>query len=190
VDLAVPVEAEDSVGTGWLGTPVPGKEVRLDGDELLVRGRPMFSGYWNHPSPFDADGWFRTGDLVASDESGRLRLVGRKKDMVRRAGENIAAAEVEAVLAQHPAVAAAAVVPEPDPLRGEEVKAYVQLLPHQDIDPAQLVAFVAERLASFKAPRYVEIVDAFPLTPSARVAKHLLVGNPSCTYDARAAVTA
>ncbi|MDX6197259.1 MAG: hypothetical protein QOJ79_410 [Actinomycetota bacterium] len=190
VDLAVPVEDTDSVGCGWLGVPAPGKEVRVDEGELLIRGRPMFRGYWNRPSPFDVDGWFRTGDLVQQDDVGRLRLVGRKKDMVRRAGENIAAAEVEAVLVQHPSVAAAAVVPEPDRLRGEEVKAYVQPRPEQQIDPAELVAFVAGRLARFKVPRYVEVVDALPLTPSSRVAKHLLVSDPLKTYDARAVVTA
>src|SRR5204863_3247495 len=126
------------------------------------------------------EGWLYTGDLVRRDAQGYYYMVGRTKDMIRRTGENIAASEVEAVLCEHPKVLAAAVVPVPDELRGEEVKAFVQLkageTPHT-APPDELVEFVRARLASFKAPRFVAYVDRFPLTPSERIAKHELVAQ-------------
>ncbi|MEQ1700809.1 MAG: hypothetical protein ABMA25_11910 [Ilumatobacteraceae bacterium] len=134
-------------------------------------------GYWNRPAAdqvIDIEGWFRTGDLVTRSSSGMLRITGRLKDMIRRAGENVAAAEVEAVLVQHPDVVAVAVVSVPDATRGEEVKAFVQCGEHRPT-PAALHAFAAERLAVFKVPRYFELVDSLPMTASARVAKHQLI---------------
>jgi acyl-CoA synthetase (AMP-forming)/AMP-acid ligase II len=116
-----------------------------------------------------------TGDLAWRDTHGYYHLVGRLKDMIRRGGENISAAEVEGVLAEHPAVRAAAVMSVPDELRGEEVKAFVQRQEGAAVEPSELVAFVRERLAAFKAPRFIEFVDDFPRTPSERVAKHQLV---------------
>ena len=184
VDLCVPVDDTSCVGSGRLGTPVPGKQVRVVDGELQVRGAPMMAGYWRREeSPFTDDGWLRTGDLVADDGDG-LRLVGRIKDMVRRGGENIAAAEVEAALLTHPAVTAAAVVAVADDVRGEEVKAFV--VPARALDPADVVAHVRELLAPFKVPRYVELVDELPMTPSERVAKHALVHRPDRTFDALA----
>jgi crotonobetaine/carnitine-CoA ligase len=107
------------------------------------------------------DGWARTGDLVIRDDEGRYRLVGRLKDMIRRASENISAAEVEAVLSLHPAVRTAACIPVPDPMRGEEVKAYVELKPDGPAtDEAAVHRFVNECLARFKVPRYIEFVAA------------------------------
>jgi crotonobetaine/carnitine-CoA ligase len=135
-------------------------------------------GYWNQPeatAQVIRDGWMHTGDLVFRDELGYYHMVGRLKDMIRRSGENISAAEVEAILCEHPAVRAAAVVPKPDESRGEEVKAFVQLQPAMRVEPQELVRFVRDRVAAFKAPRYLSFVDAFPLTPSERVAKHELV---------------
>ncbi|RBQ19404.1 AMP-dependent synthetase [Spongiactinospora rosea] len=184
VDLWVPLDDAESVGSGVIGVPVEGKQVRLVDGELAVRGVPMMTGYWNDPEATARtirDGWLHTGDLAARDDRGFYRLVGRRKDMIRRSGENIAAAEVEAVLVRHPAVRAAAVVAVPDAVRGEEVKAFVQA--GQDTDPAELAGFVRERLAAFKVPRYVEFVEEFPLTPSARVAKHLLRTRPENEHD-------
>jgi acyl-CoA synthetase (AMP-forming)/AMP-acid ligase II len=187
VDLACSFADERWVGTGHLGDPVPGKEVRLVGPdgvvdgigdgELQVRGTPMMLGYWNRPADeqiIDAEGWLRTGDLVSRNAHGVLRLTGRLKDMIRRAGENIAAAEVEAVLVGHPAVAAAAVVGVPDPTRGEEVKAFV-ITSSGDVTAREIHDFAAAHLAIFKVPRFIEFVDNFPVTSSERVAKHLLV---------------
>jgi crotonobetaine/carnitine-CoA ligase len=162
--------------------PAQGGEI-VDGGigELQLRGPAMMSGYWRHgeaTARFFQDGWARTGDLVYRDARGYFHLVGRLKDMIRRGGENIAAAEVEAVLCEHPAVRAAACVPVPDPDRGEEVKAFVQLVSGvtpDDAPPAVLVDFVRQRLAPFKVPRFIEYVESFPMTPSERIAKHRLL---------------
>ncbi|WP_207400580.1 AMP-binding protein [Actinomadura roseirufa] len=193
VVLTVRPEDTACVGTGSMGAPVPGKEARVvredgtdaaDGEvgEIVVRGEPMLTGYWNRDEPLLRDGWYPMGDLGYRDPRGHFHLVGRLKEMIRRGGENIAAAEVEAVLTGHPAVRAAAVVPEPDALLGEEVKAFVQLA--EPVEPRELVAFVRARLAGFKAPRFVEFVEAFPMTPSERIAKHLLPAGTGGAYDA------
>jgi crotonobetaine/carnitine-CoA ligase len=187
-DLMVPVEDASSVGTGAMGRPIPGKEAcvmdengHLLGDdevgELCLRGRGLMRGYWNKPEATAErvrDGWLHTGDLVVRRTTGYYHMVGRLKDMIRRGGENISATEVEGVLAEHPAVRAAAVVAVPDDLRGEEVKAFIQLQPGTAHDPAAVVAFVQQRIAAFKAPRYVAFVNDFPRTPSERIAKHRL----------------
>ncbi|GAA4939990.1 acyl-CoA synthetase (AMP-forming)/AMP-acid ligase II [Nonomuraea thailandensis] len=182
-DLISPLGATDTVGTGALGVAPPGKEVTLDEEtgEILVRGVPMMKGYWNHPEATAhafRGGWYHTGDLGVRDEHGRLRHAGRIKDMVRRGGENISCAEVEHVLAQHPAVLSAALVPVADDLWGEVPKAFIQLRPgHAGTrDTAMsVIGHARERLARFKIPAYVEFVEEFALTPSARIEKrHLL----------------
>ncbi|TYK44350.1 AMP-binding protein [Actinomadura decatromicini] len=185
-DLFVPADDTSSVGSGAIGVPVPGKEARIVDGELVIRGEPMMRGYWNDPAATAErirDGWLYTGDLARQDDRGRFHLVGRRKDMIRRGGENVAAAEVEAVLVRHPAVRAAAVVAVPDELRGEEVKAFVQV--GRATDPAELIAFVCERLAPFKVPRFLEYVDEFPMTPSERIAKHLLPPGRGAADDMR-----
>ncbi len=126
-DIRVGAEEHDAlVGTGCLGRPAAHREVRVDDDgQLWLRGPGMMDGYLGHPSPFDPDGWFPTGDLARLDDEGRVYLAGRMKDMIRRSGENVAAHEVEDVLQSHPEVRLAAVLGVPDEVRGEEVKAYV-----------------------------------------------------------------
>ncbi len=184
VDLVVPADDGTCVGSGAIGVPVPGKHVEIVDGEIVVTGSPMMLGYWNAPGATAErirDGRLYTGDLGRRDERGYFHLVGRRKDMIRRGGENIAAAEVEAVLARHPAVRAAAVVAVPDELRGEEVKAFVQV--GAAVPPRELVAFVRQRLAAFKVPRFVEYVDEFPMTPSERIAKHLLPSGRDNEYD-------
>nr|WP_082535397.1 AMP-binding protein [Nonomuraea pusilla] len=182
-DLLAAPEADDTVGTGAMGLPPPGKEVVIDEEtgEILVRGTPMMKGYWNHPEATAhafRGGWYHTGDLGRRDEKGYVHHAGRLKDMVRRGGENISCAEVESVLTRHPAVLAAALVPIPDELFGELPKAFVQLRPGHLADAstaASIVAHARERLARFKVPAYVEFVPGFTLTPSARIEKrHLL----------------
>jgi crotonobetaine/carnitine-CoA ligase len=194
------VEHDDLVGSGSIGVAKPGREVRIvDGDgrecaageigELLLRGPGMMSGYDDEPEATAAvfrGGWLHTGDLARRDEGGVITLVGRLKEVVRRAGENVAAREVEDTLLAHPAVRVAAVVAQPDEVRGEEVKAYLVLTDDRDAQAAaaELGPFCAERIASFKVPRYWEVRDDLPRTPSERVAKPQL--EPGRTWDAEA----
>ncbi|WP_035728406.1 class I adenylate-forming enzyme family protein [Bradyrhizobium murdochi] len=140
--------------------------------ELWVRGRALFKGYWNKPevnaAQFEGE-WFKTGDLMRRDELGFYWIVGRKKEMIRRSGENIAAREVEAVIRDLPEVADVAAVPVPDTKRGEEVKIYVELKQGVSGDE-QLVRRILQharsRLAIFKVPRYVSFIPALPRTAS------------------------
>jgi crotonobetaine/carnitine-CoA ligase len=189
-DLAVSLEEHDElVGTGSIGRPMPDREARVVDDddaelpagtvgEMVLRGPNMMDGYFKNAAAtaeIFRGGWLHTGDLVRRDEAGRFYYVGRKKEMIRRSGENISAAEVEETIASHPAVRLAACVPVPDEVRGEEVKAYVVLREGATAEPAELNAHCAERLAYFKVPRYWTFVDDLPRTPSERIAKHMLV---------------
>lgn len=204
VDMFSPVDDVTAVGSGSLGLPVPSKRVRVvdpqgadvpDGEpgELIVSGKPMMRGYWNRPEDTARvlrDGWLHTGDVVVRRPDSGIQLVGRIKDMVRRGGENIASAEVEAVLERDDAVVASAVVAEPDETFGEEVKAFVQLaagMPADRTTAARIVDRAGRQLARFKVPRYVEFVADFPRTPSERVSKPALkeraAAEPGVTYD-------
>lgn len=185
--LFIPLEASDMTGSGSAGIAGPFRECRVadaDGNtvpvnqtgELLFRGPGMLQGYYRRPDTKETGfhgEWFRTGDLARQDERGFVYIVGRIKDMVRRAGENIAAREVEEVLAKMPGVAEVAVVPVPDDLRGEEVKVHVRMRDGVDpIDPEALVDYCAVHLAVFKIPRYVEFrAEEFPKSPSGKIRK-------------------
>lgn len=194
--VAMPLEyAEKMKGSGSIGLPCPGVEVRLvddegsevavgDPGEVLIRAPGMMRGYLNRPDATAetlSDGWLHSGDLARRDEEGFLYFLGRKKDIVRRAGENVAAAEVENVLRSHPQVLEAAVVPVPDDLRGEEVKAYIGLVEGVSPDavpPSEIVDFCRERLSKHKVPRYIEYrQEPFPRTPSMRVKKSALIAE-------------
>ncbi len=198
--LFMPIQATDMVGSGSCGRPGPFREARIVGDdgkpvaqgdigELQMRGPGMLQGYYKNPeataAAFDGD-WFRTGDLFRQDERGYYYIVGRVKDMVRRAGENIAAREVEAVITGLAQIVEVAVVPVPDETRGEEVKACVVLQPGltpQDVPPAMIFAQCASRLAAFKVPRYIAYVTDLPKTPSGKIAKGTLKAS---TVDPKA----
>jgi acyl-CoA synthetase (AMP-forming)/AMP-acid ligase II len=201
--LFMPIEATDMVGSGSCGIPAPFREARIadpDGvtvargeiGELLLRGPAMLRGYYRKPEATAAafhGEWFRTGDLFRQDEHGYFYIVGRVKDMIRRAGENISAREVEAVLRQMSEIVEAAAVPVPDAMRGEEVKVFVVLRPGlsgDDVPPQRIVAHCEAGLARFKVPRYLAYIDQLPKTPSEKIAKHLLAGPPHAslpTYD-------
>ena len=192
LDIAVElVDHDDTAGTGCIGTPMPGREARVvDADdrpvpagepgELVLRGVGLMDGYYRNPQATAEafrNGWLHTGDVVRRDERGRLYHLTRLKDMIRRSGENIAAAEVEGVIMRHPGVRLAAVLAVEDDLRGEEVMAYVVLcedVPRDDATAAALSAFCAERLARFKVPRYWKYRDDLPRTPSERIRKEVL----------------
>ena len=185
----VPVEADHMTGTGTCGIPAASREVRIcaaDGTEvppgelgeLCVRGPGMLVGYYNKPEAtrdaFHPGGWFRTGDLARRNEDGWIWYLGRLKDMIKRSGESISATEVEAILRGVDGVVEAAVLPVPDPDRGEEVKAYLLLeegRTREDVDPARVIAEAAGELARFKLPRYLEYVESFPRTPGGKVKK-------------------
>jgi crotonobetaine/carnitine-CoA ligase len=196
--VAMPLEfADQMTGSGSIGLPCPGIDVSVaapDGadvgvgepGEILLRGPGLMRGYLNQPDATAEtmhDGWLHTGDLARVDERGFLYFLGRRKDIIRRSGENVAAAEVEDVLRAHASVLEAAVVPVPDELRGEEVKAFVALVEgvtREQVTPDDLVRHCRKRLAKHKVPRYIEYrTDPFPRTPSMRVKKSDLVTEAS-----------
>lgn len=184
--------AEKMVGSGAIGRACPEVEVRIADDtgaavpvgsvgELLLRAPGLMSGYLNRPEATAQTmrgGWLHTADLARADENGFLYLQGRKKDIIRRSGENIATAEVEEVLRSHPNVLEAAVIAAADALHGEEVHAVLVLIEGQTPDttrPADLVEFCRQRLAAHKLPRYLTYRDSdFPWTPSMRVNKEAI----------------
>ncbi|MGZ5187135.1 MAG: AMP-binding enzyme, partial [Caldimonas sp.] len=139
--------------------------------------RDFFLGYLKDEEATEeawAGGWFHTGDVVRRSAEGDFRFVDRRKNLIRRSGENISAVEVESVLDTHPAVAASAVAPTPDPTRGDEVLACIVLrkaanLPAPEKIAASIVRHALARLSYFKAPGYVAFVDALPLTTSQKV---------------------
>jgi len=154
--------------------------------ELLLRNPAVTPGYWGMPDETaDAltDGWLHTGDLVTRDAGGVYTFVTRKKEVLRRRGENLSPLEVEEAIDAHPSVLECAVVGVPSELSEEEIKAFVVTSAPVEFD--ELRAWAAERLSPFKVPRYWQRVDALPRTPTQRVAKHLLPeGHPADEYDA------
>jgi crotonobetaine/carnitine-CoA ligase len=190
-------DAERMTSSGSIGVPVPGAKIRLldeqgrevrDGEpgEMLIRAPGLFKGYLNRPEAtaeaFAEDGWMRSGDIGRRDAEGFLYFMGRRKDIIRRSGENVAAAEVEQVLRSHPKVLEAAVIPVPDELRGEEIKAYVGLVEGEtpaSVPPQALIDHCAAELATYKLPRYVAYRQEFPRTPSMRVKKSELIEESS-----------
>ena len=204
------------VGTSCFGKPESFVQVRLVDDEgrdvaagtpgeLLVRSsgadprRYFFTEYLKDPAATGeawAGGWFHTGDMVRADEQGCLYFVDRKKNVIRRSGENISAVEVESVLNQHPAVRASAVAATPDQVRGDEVLACI--ITRDAVPPAgrealarSIVQHALDNLAYYKAPGYVAFVDEVPLTPSQKIQRgqlrELALSLPSqaCCIDTR-----
>jgi fatty-acyl-CoA synthase len=158
---------------GSAGKPYPYVEVDVaEGGELLVRGPNVFPGYWRNPGATAEtlrDGWLHTGDVVERDEEGYFFIKGRLKEMFISGGENVYPAEVEAVLHEHPHVREAAVVGVPDETWGEAGAAYVALDETVTVD--ELLAFCRERLARFKVPKQVHVVDELPRNSMGKVAK-------------------
>jgi long-chain acyl-CoA synthetase len=155
------------------GKAVPGVEVRVvdidgrdvrpgDVGEIIARGPNIMLGYWKRPEDTSSaivDGWLRTGDLATVDEDGYIYLVDRKKDMIVTGGENVFSTEVEAVLYAHPSIKEAAVIAIPDPDWGEAVHACVALRDGCTVDAEELIEFCRGRLASYKVPRSVEMIE-------------------------------
>jgi acyl-CoA synthetase (AMP-forming)/AMP-acid ligase II len=170
---------------GSVGVPGIFAFVRVDpGGELCVSGPLLFDGYLDDPEATDAalvDGWYHTGDVVDVDDEGYLSIVGRARDVIRTGGETVAPPEVEAVLAQCPGVADVAVIGLPDARWGEVVCAVIVPVPGRDAPTLDEVrAYSDGRLARFKQPRRVEVVDAIPRTPATQqVQRRLLVDRLS-----------
>ena len=151
-------------------------DARVVDGELQLRNPVIMQGYWGMPEEtarvLPSDGWLRTGDLVTDNGDGTYTFVGRQKEVIRRRGENLAPAEVEEVLMAHRGVAEAAVVGVPSQLSEEDVKAFVRLTGEPEL--SEIREWAGERLSRFKVPRYFEVVDELPHTPTGRVAKHEL----------------
>jgi crotonobetaine/carnitine-CoA ligase len=159
--------------------------------EMLLRNPVITPGYLGMPEETAAvltdDGWLRTGDLVTVNADGTYTFVGRRKEVLRRRGENLSPLEVEEVLDSHPAVLESAVVGVASDLTEEEIKAFVVTVPGGEVDLAELRGYAAERLSAFKVPRFWQVIDGLPRTPTARIAKHKLpVGHQPGEYDAEA----
>jgi len=194
------VDHDELVGSGCVGGAVRAREARIvdagdlpvprgESGELVLRGPGLMDRYEADPDATAAafrGGWFHTGDLARMDDAGRVYLVGRLKDMIRRAGENVSAREVEDVLLTHGDIRLAAVVAVRDEVRGEEVKAFVCPTeadrPEQELVTA-LAEHCAQQLARFKVPRYWEVCDDLPMTASHKIVKARLAPVPGRTWD-------
>jgi crotonobetaine/carnitine-CoA ligase len=156
--------------------------------ELYLHNPVVTPGYWNMPDETAAaitDGWMHTGDLVTVNDDDTYTFVSRKKEVLRRRGLNLAPAEVEEAIAAHPAVLEVAVVGVPSELTEDEIKAFVVATPGHTVDFNELRGWTGERVSAFKVPRFWQLIDALPRTPTARVAKHRLPGgHPDGEYDA------
>ncbi|MEU6103340.1 class I adenylate-forming enzyme family protein [Streptomyces flaveolus] len=186
---AVPYDRDDLAGNGSMGFCFPNRESKVVDEhfnevppgtpgELCMRGPGIMLGYHNRPEVnadlFLEGGWFRTGDVVVKEADGQHYYKGRTRDMIRRSGENISAAEVEAQIATLDGVWDVAAVPVPDPVREEEVKVIVVREAGSSLTPDDIVACAREGLAAFKVPRYVEFRDELPYTASGKVHKAAL----------------
>jgi carnitine-CoA ligase len=184
-----------------MGKPVRALDVELHDEdgrrvpvgsvgEIVIRPRErdvMYQGYWNNPQATveaSRDLWHHTGDLARADEDGYLYFVDRKKDTMRRRGENISSTEVEAALLRHPKIAAIAVHAVPSPLGEDDVKAVIVCEDAATFEPEELHEFFRSTLPYFAVPRYVDFVEALPVTATGRVQKHVLRANDnSAAWD-------
>ena len=174
---------------GTVGKPLPGVELKIidadgnslpqgDSGELLVRGPNVMQGYFEEPeqtaATIDADGWLHTGDVGCIREDGTLRILDRLKDVVIVGGFNAYPAEIENVLRKHPAIADVCVIAWPDQRMGEVCAACVIARPGASLDLAEVTAWSRERMANYKVPRRLFLVDEFPRTPLGKIQKFLL----------------
>lgn len=174
-----PISSERRPGS--VGFPLPGVELRLQGDpkEIQVRGPNVFSGYWARPeanrAAFTADGWFKTGDLGSIDEDGYVQIVGRAKELIISGGFNVYPREIEDLLRENPAIEDVAVVGEESAEWGERVVAYA--VAREPIELEVLRKALGDRLAPYKHPRELHLVDALPRNALGKVQKHRLSGG-------------
>ncbi len=176
---------------GSVGQPVIGSEVRVVGEngeflpagkdgEIVVRGHNVMKGYYKRPEATAEairDGWFHTGDIGHRDDKGNFYIVDRLKDMIIRGGFNVYPRELEEVMMTHEAIAQVAVIGVPHDTHGEEVKAVVVLKAGMQVTPEAIGAWCKERMAAYKYPRVVEVVDAMPMTATGKILKRALKGK-------------
>ncbi|MDG5749843.1 long-chain-fatty-acid--CoA ligase [Qipengyuania sp. XHP0211] len=170
------------------GKAVPGAELKVVGEdgeelprgevgELICKSPSNMAGYWNLPEATSSsliDGWMHTGDAAYMDEDGYVFIQDRIKDMIISGGENVYPAQVESAIYGHPAVAEVAVVGVPDDTWGEAVKACVVPKPGSEVDPTDIIAFTRERLAGFKVPKTVDVIEAMPRNASGKILRREL----------------
>lgn len=167
---------------GSMGTPLPPAQVRVDAPageigEIQVRGPGLMKGYHRDPARTRAafaSTWLRTGDLGWMDDDAHVHFAARRTDVIRRRGEHVDPAEVEEALAEHPAVLLGAVVGVPGEMSDEDVAAFVVPLPGARLDAADVRTWCRTRLASFKVPNHVHVVDRLPMTPTSKINRSLL----------------
>jgi fatty-acyl-CoA synthase len=181
----VKIRRKATAGYALAGTEIrvvdgQGRDVKCDGaevGEVVVRGDVVMEGYWNQPdatAQVIRDGWFHTGDLATIDDEGYILIVDRTKDIILSGGENIASAEIERVIYQHPAVLECAVIAVPDDTWGEVPKALVSLKPGQQASEAEILAHCRQHLAGFKTPKSVEFMETLPKGGTEKVLKKVL----------------
>jgi crotonobetaine/carnitine-CoA ligase len=185
---------------GSVGKPLPYFEVRIADEngcflpagqrgEFVVRETEpgvIMKEYFRNPEATAsalAGGWLRTGDLGSYDGEGFFYYAGRKKDSLRRRGENVSAWEVERVINEHPNVAESAVIGVDNELSDQDIKVFVRPKPGQTLDPLDLIKWCEPRMPHFQLPRFVELIDAFPKTPTERIRKELLPRNVKGSWD-------
>jgi len=191
--ITISTRADGERRPGWVGLPVAGVQTRLlddngdavpqDGEtvgKLQVRGPTLFDGYLNRPEAtaeaFDADGWYRTGDVAVLDSEGMYRIVGRESvDLIKSGGYRVGAGEIETSLLGHPGVQEASVVGLPDEDLGQRIVAYV--VGSADLNTDELINYVAQELSVHKRPREVRIVDALPRNAMGKVLKKQLLSE-------------
>ncbi len=170
---------------GSIGTPIRGVEMKVADDDgvemtdgevgqIFIRGENVMKGYWQRPDATEevmVEGWFATGDMAVRDKDGLYAIVDRKKDLIIRGGYNVYPREVEEVLYEHPGVLEAAVVGMPHAQLGEEVAAAVVAKPGQQLDLAELKAFVKDKVAGYKYPRVIWAVEELPKGPTGKILK-------------------
>jgi len=163
--------------------------------EIMLRNPAITPGYWGMPEEtaavLTAQGWLHTGDLATVNTDGTYTFIGRRKEVLRRRGENLSPLEVEEVLDSHPAVLESAVVGVDSELTDQEIKAFVVPFPGAELEVSQLRDYAAERLSAFKVPRFWQVINELPRTPTARIARYRLpVGHQDGEYDAERAQAA
>ncbi len=181
-------EEGEEVRVGSIGRPIWGVDMRImrdDGDfaetdevgEIVIRGHNVMKGYHNNPQATKSaiiDGWFHTGDVGRCDSDGYFYIIDRKKDLIIRGGMNIYPREIEEVLYRHPKVREASVVGIPDRARGEEVKVYVSAKDGDTLTAGEVKVFLEERMASYKWPREIEVLEELPKGPTGKILKREL----------------